>query len=103
MIRCSKCNRELGGQHKEERVVSISGSIMGDEYTDTYYYCDACGVYTLEVYHDRFLGEEDSSVQGPISKAEGEAKVELIKQCAQPWDKKCRCTAHKSYFGDSLD
>jgi hypothetical protein len=29
--------------------------------------------------------------------------VELIKQCSEPWNKKCRCKAHQSYFQGSLD
>ncbi|MCL5269399.1 MAG: hypothetical protein M1457_02330 [bacterium] len=84
-------------------MASISGSIMGDEYIETYYYCAECGVYTVEVCHDRFLGEEEVSVQGPVSKTEGDEKVALIRRCSRPWDKKCRCKAHRTYFGDSLD
>ena len=64
-------------------MASISGGIMGDEYIESYYFCKSCGVYTLEVYHDRFLGEEDVSVRGPLPKAQGDAKVELIRQCSQ--------------------
>ena len=76
---------------------------MGDEYIESYFYCDECDVYTLEIYHDRFLGEDDIRYQGPISKEKGEEIIKLIQQCEQPWDKKCRCEAHKKYFGDSLD
>jgi hypothetical protein len=100
MIRCAQCGRELGA---EGRVASISGSIMGDEYIESYFLCEKCGVYTVEVYHDRFLGEESVSVHGPVAKAEGDAKVKLIGECSEPWNKKCRCRAHISYFGDSLD
>jgi len=39
----------------------------------------------------------------PVSKVEGDAKVELIRQCSEPWNKKCRCKAHQSYFGGALD
>jgi hypothetical protein len=27
----------------------------------------------------------------------------LIKQCPEPWNKKCRCEAHRAYFGGWLD
>lgn len=27
----------------------------------------------------------------------------LIGDCACPWDKKCRCDAHRRYFNDTLD
>jgi len=76
---------------------------MGDEYTESYFLCKECGAYTVECFRDRFLGEGDLSVRGPVPQAEGDAKVFLIKQCPQPWDKKCRCEAHRSYFGSWLD
>jgi hypothetical protein len=103
MIQCSQCKRELQQEGKNKPVASISGSIMGDECIESYYFCDHCGVYTVEIYWDMFLSEEKVSVQGPISKAEGDAKVELIRKCARPWDKKCRCPAHLAYFEGSLD
>jgi hypothetical protein len=103
MIRCSQCGREFNPQRKEGFVASISGSIMGDEYIETYFFCDPCGVYTVDIYHDRFSGEDETSVRGPLSKSEGDAKVELIKRCSEPWNKKCRCEAHRSYFGGWLD
>ena len=103
MIKCSQCGREFDEQGREGFVPSISGGIMGDEYIESYYFCNLCGVYTVEILHDRFLGEEEVSVRGPVSKSEGDAKVELIKQCSRHWDKKCRCGAHRSYFGGWLD
>ena len=86
-----------------QRRASISGSIMGDEYIESYYFCSQCGVYTVEIYHDRFLGDEEVFVRGPVAQTEGDAKVELIRQCAEPWNKKCRCKAHQSYFEGALD
>jgi hypothetical protein len=103
MMKCTKCGRDFDEGGEDCRVASISGSIMGDEYTDSYYFCSRCGFYTVEVYHDRFLGEDEISLQGPVSKSEGDAKVALIKECSESWNKKCRCKAHRSYFGDSLD
>ena len=102
MLCCSKCGKVL--DDKEGGVVaSISGSFMGDEDTESYFYCGDCGVYTLEIYHDRFLDESSVFIRGPLSKAEGDAKVELIRRCQEPWDKKCRCPAHKEYFRGQLD
>ncbi len=103
MIRCSKCGREFDRKVMDKPVASISGSIMGDEYTESFFFCGQCEVYTVEVYHDRFLGDDDVFVRGPILKAEGDAKVELIRQCSEPWDKKCRCQAHLAYFDGRLD
>ncbi len=103
MLQCSKCGEDLDQEGKKGRVVSISGGIMGDEYIDSYYFCSRCQVYTVEVYHDRFLGEDDVSIRGPVPKEEGDAKVQLIGQCPEPWNKKCRCEAHRSYFQGCLD
>ena len=100
MIKCSQCQRELGPENRE---ASIAGSIMGDEYIETYYFCRPCGVYTVEVYHDRFLGEDEVSVRGPVPREGGQAQIELIRQCSQPGDKNCRCPAHRKYFGNRLD
>ncbi len=99
MIACLQCGKALSGKP----LASISGGILGDEIIDSYFFCPDCGAYTVEVYYDRFLGEAESSLRGPLAKSAGEEKVRLIRQCAEPWDKKCRCPAHRAYFGDSLD
>ena len=99
-MNCSKCSRAF---LPEDCLASISGSILGDECIESYYYCDPCGVYTKEVFFDCFSGEESSSMHGPIEKAVGDAKIALIKCCIEPWNKKCRCAAHRSYFKGSLD
>jgi hypothetical protein len=102
MIQCAKCSRELSGE-EGGRVASISGGIMGDECVETYYFCKPCGVYTVEVYWDCFMGGEEVSLRGPLPKDKGDEKIRLIGECSEPWDKKCRCDAHRAYFGDSLD
>ena len=102
-MRCSQCGGDLDPQDANQLIASIAGSIMGDEQIDSYFLCSRCGVYTLEVYFDRFLGEDEVTVIGPISKEEGDAKVAMIKECSESWDKKCRCPAHKKYFQGWLD
>ncbi len=81
----------------------MSGSIMGDEYTECYFLCPVCLTYTVAIWRDNFTGEETLHLSGPRSSAEGDEKVRIIQRCARPWDKKCRCEAHIAYFGDSLD
>jgi hypothetical protein len=76
---------------------------MGDESTESYYLCGGCGTYTVRICHDRFCGEETISVRGPLSRAEGDTQVALIGRCSRPWDKKCRCDAHREYFRGWLD
>jgi hypothetical protein len=97
---CQQCKREF---LREECVASMSGSIIGDECTDSYYFCPVCQLYTLVSWHDNFTGIESKKVSGPISKQQGDESVVLIGQCECPWDKKCRCAAHLAYFHNMLD
>jgi hypothetical protein len=99
-MECIQCNRPFLA---EDRVASISGSIMGDEHTDAYFLCPVCGVYTVVSWWDNFTGVEAETLSGPISKQDGDQRVERIRQCSEPWDKKCRCAAHREYFNDTLD
>lgn len=103
MVLCSTCGRELEVAGEDCCVASISGGIMGDEYIESFFFCDTCNVYTVEVYHDRFLGEGEVYIRGPVERTDGDAKVALIRRCERPWDKKCRCPAHMEYFEGQLD
>jgi hypothetical protein len=100
VMRCKQCGGALTSQ---DRVASMSGSIMGDENTDSYFACPACGFYTVLHWWDNFTGVETLSSSGPLDKQEGDALIEIIKGCSRPWDKKCRCKSHLAYFRDSLD
>ena len=97
---CKQCRRPFAA---EDRIASISGSIMGDEHTDSYFLCPVCDVYTVVSWWDNFTRVETVRSSGPLSKREGDAQVALINQCSEPWDKKCRCNAHTTYFRGSLD
>jgi hypothetical protein len=99
-IPCIVCGRTFSD---EDFAASISGSIMGDEHTDTYYLCPVCQVYTVINYWDDFTGTESSELSGPVTLDQGNKLVALIRQCAEPWDKKCRCEAHRAYFNNTLD
>jgi len=101
--KCAQCGKVLDEEGKTACVASMSGSVMGDETTEAYYFCSDCGVYTKTIYHDSFSGEGSFSVSDPIPKADGDAKVALIKRCSMPWNKSCRCDAHKEYFEGWLD
>jgi hypothetical protein len=99
-MECIKCHRHF---QAEECIASMSGSIMGDEHTDSYFLCPVCGIYTVASWWDNFTGEETLNVSGPLSPQEAKSRIELIQQCPQPWDKKCRCEAHRAYFRGTLD
>jgi len=82
-MECIKCKRTF---LKNERIVSMSGSIMGE----------ACW--------DNFTGgDETIEARGPLDKAKGDERIAIIMRCDRPWDKKCRCEAHREYFNDTLD
>jgi hypothetical protein len=81
----------------------MSGSIMGDEHTDSYFLCPDCGMYTRVSWWDNFTGIETVNGSGPFSKEEGESQVALIGRCTEPWNKRCRCPAHVEYFRGALD
>jgi hypothetical protein len=99
-MNCTQCNRIFV---TEDLVASISGSIMGDEHTDSYYRCSGCGAYTVASWWDNFTGIETMSLTGPVAEHDGNERVELIERCSRPWEKKCRCEAHRKYFNEALD
>jgi hypothetical protein len=103
MLNCLKCGADISSEEEGGCKASISGSIVGDEHTESYFFCKKCGVYTVELSYEPFLNEEQVSFRGPIGRTEGDAAVALIKKCAEPWDKKCRCDAHKIYFEGNVD
>jgi hypothetical protein len=76
---------------------------MGDEYTDVYYLCPICRAYTVALWQDNFIGEETVRLSGPLPEKEGNMRIAIINRCSEPWDKKCRCDAHREYFNNVLD
>lgn len=76
---------------------------MGDEETESWFRCPDCDVYTLRTSRDRFHGEEVVRPAAAVPAERAEQRVALIELCDRPWDKKCRCGAHREYFGGWLD
>ena len=97
---CVQCKRPFSS---EDLIASMSGSIMGDEVTDSFFLCPGCGAYTKVSWWDNFTGEETMNLSGPLTRQEVDARADLIGKCSRPWDKKCRCDAHREYFNDTLD
>jgi hypothetical protein len=100
MSECVQCKRAFSG---DDCLASISGSIIGDEVTDSYFFCPGCGAHTKVSWWDSFTGVETMNVSGPLPKQDVRERVDLIRKCSSPWDKKCRCAAHREYFNDTLD
>jgi hypothetical protein len=103
MVTCLQCGVALPPTKEVGCAASISGGIMGDEYTESYFLCERCGVYTVEVCYEPFLGDEEITLRGPVPREDGDAAVMLIRQCSEPWNTKCRCAAHVRYFDNALD
>ncbi len=96
-MKCARCSLELPAA---ARRAGISIFVGGDEYTYTYWYCESCLHYTVESYHDRFVGEDSIDVLPPVPKAIGDCALALIAACPQPFDKWCDCPSHKAlYYG----
>ena len=77
---------------------------MGDEHAETFYFCPVCQLYMIISYWDNFTGgDETIGVRGLLDNVQGDKRVELIRRCERPWDKKCRCDAHREYFNNTLD
>lgn len=93
-ISCANCGADLGPVSK--RAAFISLFVMGDERIDSWFWCAPCGVWTVEEYDDRFMGETTVSVRGPVPKEEGDRIVALIRKCPAPGDKWCECETHKT-------
>jgi len=68
MIQCIQCKRPFLA---DDRIASMSGSIMGDECTDVYYLCPSCQVYTVASWRDNFTGVESMHLSGPVGKGKG--------------------------------
>lgn len=87
---CLSCKTSL------PRKAFISVMVMGDEYIHSFFLCDTCNEYTVEIYHDRFMGEDSASVHRR-SRAEGDRLVKVIDACPTPEDKMCGCAAHREF------
>ena len=71
VVQCTQCGRDLDADEIGERVASISGSIYGDECTESWYLCTNCQAYTVEIHWDMFLGDDSVSVRGPVARFRG--------------------------------
>jgi hypothetical protein len=93
-MKCSKCDSGLGDMNS--RIAFICLDIAGDERIESYWFCKACGFYTLESYRDRFMGSTIVTIDDPIEQADGEAIVATLKACPDPNNKRCSCSVHQS-------
>jgi hypothetical protein len=68
VMQCKQCDRPFDN---DERIASISGSIMGDEVTNAYFLCPVCGMYTVVQWWHDFTGVETMSLTGPCQSRKG--------------------------------
>jgi hypothetical protein len=87
------CAAELGSRAR----AAICIFAHGDEYVFSYFACGACGRYTVEVFHDAFMGESGAHVMPQaLEREEGERAVGLVGACPAPRDKLCDCASHRA-------
>ena len=91
-MNCLGCDRIF--DKAEERKAGIAIFVMGDEYIYSYWQCPSCDQWTIESYHDRFVGEDSIHLMGPFPPEVGKRCVELIAACPDPFDKNCDCSSH---------
>lgn len=91
-VECTGCGRRL-----TERAAGISTCPMGDELIHSYFLCPGCQRWTVELYHDRFLGEDSLHVSGPLPLEAGQRDVDRIRSCPAPHDKWCACEVHRTW------
>lgn len=95
-VKCLECDYEFS--ENEKRAAGIAILVMGDEYIYSYWYCTKCKLYSIESYHDRFMGEDSITFMGPFPKEVGDRCVALVKKCPDPMDKHCDCESHKALY-----
>lgn len=97
-MKCVKCGEEF--QHGERARAAISIFVLGDEYMYSYWHCRGCDMYTVESFHDRFMGDDEITFLPPIARDVGDRCVELVRACPSPHDKHCDCPSHRAlYYG----
>lgn len=76
---CARCARALG-----EPRAGIAVFVAGDEHVYSYFWCDDCGSYSVEGYHDRFMGDSEVLALPAIPREEGDRAVALTAPARSP-------------------
>ena len=64
-MRCLSCDKGLGGA--EARIAFICAELMGDEYIESYWFCENRGTDSKAILRDRFLGNTSERSDGQLS------------------------------------
>lgn len=92
-MNCVRCARAL-----EKPRAGIAIFVAGDEYVYSYFWCEDCGVYSAQGYHDRFMGDSEVFALPSIPREEGDRAVALIRACPEPGNKLCDCASHRALY-----
>lgn len=92
-MKCVRCHRAFA-----DRPDAICIFVNGDEYIYSYFSCERCDVYTVEGYHDRFMGDSDAFLLPEVPREEGDRAVALIRACPAPSNKHCQCASHRALY-----
>lgn len=91
---CAHCSKPL----PQRALAAISILVAGDEYIYSYFQCSACGGYSVEGFHDAFMGDSEAWRLPPITPEVGERCVALARACPDPGNKHCRCASHQALY-----
>jgi hypothetical protein len=94
-VRCGTCGADLGPIARRKAFLSIF--VLGDEETRSWYFCEACRVWMIQEYLDRFLGGDSVALRGPYPEAACREEVALVRTCPEPGNKWCECPAHQRF------
>ena len=92
-MNCVTCQADLGSYERRKAFIALF--VMGDEEIRSWWFCDACQVYSVGEYVDRFMGDEYDRVPYLVAKDIGDAEVALVATCPRNSDKWCTCDAHR--------
>jgi DNA-directed RNA polymerase subunit RPC12/RpoP len=96
-VHCANCKREFPTGARRKAGISITN--IGDEYIYSYWQCEECNFYTVELYRDVHLGVPEISILPAMTKEDGDLAVLRIKTCPDPHNVDCECEYHQRAYG----
>jgi hypothetical protein len=95
-MQCLACHEPHPAGRRPDAAIAVF--VAGDEVIFSYWRCAACGAFSVEAWHDRFLGDADAHWIGPVAPALGERCLALVAACPSPQDKLCGCPSHRALY-----
>ena len=78
-MKCGKCGGELGPTSRRRAFISLFA--QGDEEILSWYFCEGCRFWTIEVYYDHFMGDSEIRQRGPYPEFDTDQRVGNLANC----------------------